>query len=168
MNTFFFSENFFESGNIDNVMFDDPVSNNHIESLSPLLQRFARPPLSTESLVFHPTLNYKGYMDCCTICYDERNFKSKSKLVLIDWKTSQKPKETLGSTFDNPLQIAAYVGAFNHDTRYPVQVNEGLIVVVYNTGRPANILPIRLKTLEKYWKIWLQRLSLYSKSRPLN
>ena len=103
-------------------------------------------------------------MDCCTICYEKSNLKSKARLVLIDWKTSQKPKESLGSTFDNPLQIAAYVGAFNHDIRYPVQVTEGLIVVVYNNGRPATLLPVRLKALEKYWKAWLGRLSLYYKN----
>lgn len=106
-------------------------------------------------------------MDCCTICYDQSNFKSKARLVLIDWKTSQKPKESLRSTFDNPLQIAAYVGAFNHDKRYPVQVTEGLIVVVYNNGRPATLLPVRLKALENYWKAWLQRLSLYYKNIAL-
>ena len=161
----FFPENFFENGDIHQLKFDDPVSNNHVESLSAYLPRFARPPLCTESLVFHPLLKYKGYMDCCTICYDQSNIKSKARLVLIDWKTSQKPKESLGSTFDNPLQIAAYVGAFNHDSRYPVQVTEGLIVIVYNNGRPATLLPVRLKVLEKYWKAWLQRLSLYYKKR---
>ena len=129
------------------------------------LPRFARPPLSTESLIVHPDLNYKGYMDCCTIIYDESNIRSRSKLALIDWKSSQKPKESLAATFDNPLQLAAYIGAFNHDTKYPFQVNEGLIVIVYNSGRSATLLPIRPKTLEKYWKAWLHRLYLYKKSK---
>ena len=160
-----FSEQFFETGSIDQINFDDPISRNHVESLSVHLPRFARPPLSSESLVVHPDLKYKGYMDCVTICYDESNFKSKAKLVLIDWKTSQKAKETLNATFDNPLQIAAYIGAFNHDDRYPVQVNEGMIVVVYNDGRPAKLLPISRNQLEKYWKAWLQRLNLYSSYR---
>ena len=97
-----------------------------------------------------------------TICFDESNFKSKSKLALIDWKTSSKQKDTLGATFDNPLQVAAYIGAFNHDERYPVQVNDGLIVVVYNDGSPARLLPIGEKKLEQYWRAWLQRLKLYS------
>ena len=140
----------------------DPISKNHVESLSQLLPRFARPALSIESSVVHPELKYKGYLDCVTICFDESNFKSKSKLALIDWKTSSKQKNTLSATFDNPLQVAAYIGAFNHDERYPVQVNDGLIVVVYNDGSPARLLPIGEKKLEQYWRAWLQRLKLYS------
>ena len=161
-----FLEQFFDTGSIENIKYDDPVSNNHLESISEHLPRFARPPLATESLVVHPQLEYKGYLDCVTICYDERNLKSKSKLVLIDWKTSQKSKETLQSTFDNPLQVAAYIGAFNHDKNYPAQVTEGLIVIIYNDGRPAKLLPISQNKLEIYWKAWLQRLNLYSCQRP--
>ena len=160
-----FSETYFETGNINPKQYNDPVSNNHVESLVEHLPRFARPPLSTESLIVHPDLNYKGYMDCCTIIYDESNIRSRSKLALIDWKSSQKPKESLGATFDNPLQLAAYIGAFNHDTKYPFQVTEGLIVIVYNSGRSATLLPIRPKMLEKYWKAWLHRLYLYKKSK---
>ena len=107
-------------------------------------------------------------MDCCTLYFeDDPSNKSskKPRLVLIDWKTSQKQKLSVSSTFDNPLQIAAYIGAFNHDPRYPLQIEEGLIVVVYNNGRPANVLPLKQKSLETYWKLWLQRLTLYEKSR---
>ena len=44
--------------------------------------------------------------------------KKSKKVVLIDWKTSEKKKSTLAKTFDAPLQVAAYVGALNHDSRY--------------------------------------------------
>ena len=126
------------------------------------MPRFESPAVSIESSVIHPELNYKGYLDCVAICKDESNYKSKSKLVLIDWKTSSKQKDTLSATFDNPLQVAAYIGAFNHDDRYPVQVNEGLLVVVHNDGSPAKLLPIGEKRLEQYWNAWLHRLKLYS------
>ena len=91
---------------------------------------------------------------------------NKSHLVLIDWKTSEKKKRKLESTFDNPLQIAAYVGALNQDQRYGVaQVNQGMIVLAYNDGSPADVLRIEPKAMQRYWREWLVRLSLYKKMR---
>ena len=55
-----------------------------------------------------------------------------NRLVLIDWKTSEKKKSTLSSTFDTPLQIAAYAGAFNNDPRYPVGVQNALVAIFVN------------------------------------
>ena len=103
-------------------------------------------------------------MDCVTLYSpDDYYNKTERNFCLIDWKTSQKPKRSLLSTFDNPLQIAAYIGALNHDPNYPFQINQGMIVVAYNNGDEANVLSMNKKSLETYWKLWLQRLTLYEK-----
>ena len=33
--------------------------------------------------------------------------------VMIEWKTSKKVKADIRYTYDNPLQVAAYTGAYN-------------------------------------------------------
>ena len=84
-----------------------------------LIYRFGlgSPPLAVESSVIHPDLNYQGYMDCVALYRDPQAKTASGKLVLIDWKTAGKTKRSIGDTYDNPLQIAAYVGALNHDHR---------------------------------------------------
>ncbi|XP_074644791.1 mitochondrial genome maintenance exonuclease 1-like [Tubulanus polymorphus] len=110
----------------------------------------ARSVKHLEGYVIHPTLHYAGYFDC--IAY------YKDKLCLIDWKTSTKQKPYLSSTFDNPLQLAAYAGAVNSDSRYNLQIKECLLVIAYADGSPAHAHLISEKKLQKYWEKWLQRV----------
>ena len=81
-------------------------------------------------------------------------------LLLVDWKTSEKRKKSAKDTFDNPLQIAAYAGALNHDPAYAAfpRVVRGAIVVVYNDGAPANVIKLGEKELALAWGKWVRRL----------
>ncbi|NWW46679.1 MGME1 exonuclease, partial [Pedionomus torquatus] len=106
-----------------------------------------------ESAVQHETLQYLGLVDCVA--------KYRGQLCVIDWKTSEKPKPFLKNTFDNPLQVAAYIGAINHDANYDFQVSCGLIVVAYKDGSPAHPHFMDPTLCSHYWSKWLLRLEEY-------
>ncbi|KAG8522959.1 Mitochondrial genome maintenance exonuclease 1 [Galemys pyrenaicus] len=108
-----------------------------------------------ESAVQHETLNYVGLLDCVA--------EYQGKLCVIDWKTSEKPKPYIRNTFDNPLQVAAYIGAINHDANYSFQVQCGLIVVAYKDGSPAHPHFMDAELSSQYWAKWLLRLEEYTK-----
>ncbi|KAF4023256.1 hypothetical protein G4228_015033 [Cervus hanglu yarkandensis] len=108
-----------------------------------------------ESAVKHETLQYVGLLDCVA--------DYQGKLCVIDWKTSEKPKPFIRNTFDNPLQVVAYVGAVNHDANYSFQVQCGLIVVAYKDGSPAHPHFMDAELCSQYWAKWLLRLEEYTK-----
>ncbi|XP_036608422.1 mitochondrial genome maintenance exonuclease 1 isoform X2 [Trichosurus vulpecula] len=107
-----------------------------------------------ESAVHHETLKYLGLIDCVA--------EYRGKLCVIDWKTSEKPKPFIRNTFDNPLQVVAYVGAINHDANYNFEVQCGLIVVAYKDGSPAHTHFMDSKLCSQYWSKWLLRLEKYT------
>ncbi|XP_013414050.1 mitochondrial genome maintenance exonuclease 1 isoform X1 [Lingula anatina] len=108
---------------------------------------------AVECNVHHPYLQYGGVFDCIG--------RYRDKLCVIDWKTSQKPKKLLDHTYDNPLQIAAYIGAVNFDKTLDVKVDYGLLVISYPNGEPAHAHVINKRQCYDYWYLWLRRLRAY-------
>ncbi|KAK2586948.1 hypothetical protein KPH14_009874 [Odynerus spinipes] len=106
-----------------------------------------------ESHIAHKHLYYKGKIDCIAMYRGE--------LCVIDWKKSEKDKSSLTSTYDAPVQIAAYIGALNYSNSYPFTVKCGLIVVGYTNGKPADTYIIKDNVLKTYWKKWLLKLQQY-------
>jgi len=84
-------------------------------------------------------------------------------LLLIDWKTSKNKKQDLKSTFDAPLQVAAYAGAANANPDFPFAIDSALIVIAVNSGERAGVLQLNKTQLESAWTSWCQRLYLYRK-----
>ncbi len=76
---------------------NDATGQNLIRSIDTVLPDFSR-PLALESHVTHPVLGYHGYVDGVVL-------HKGSNLVLVDWKTSEKRKPDLRSTFENPIQV---------------------------------------------------------------
>lgn len=110
-----------------------------------------------ESTVLHSELKYLGIVDCVA--------HYRGRLCIIEWKTSEKQKTHIQRTFDNPLQVAAYVGALNHDANYNFQVDCGLVVVAYKDGSPAHAHFMDPELCQYYWDKWLLRLEEYKEKK---
>ncbi|KAI1886365.1 hypothetical protein AGOR_G00213270 [Albula goreensis] len=121
----------------------------YMESISHVLEDIGG-VRAIESMVTHQPLGYLGLVDCVA--------QYRGRLCVIDWKTSEKPKPYLHNTYDNPLQVAAYIGALNSDSNYAYQVESGLIVVAYKDGSPAHPHFMTSDLCQQYWKKWLLRL----------
>ncbi|XP_008592656.1 PREDICTED: mitochondrial genome maintenance exonuclease 1 [Galeopterus variegatus] len=132
-------ENLFESG--------------YVESVQHVLKDVTG-VRALESGVQHETLKYVGLLDCVA--------EYQGKLCVIDWKTSERPKPYIQNTYDNPLQVVAYVGAINYDANYSFQVQCGLIVVAYKDGSPAHPHFMDEELCSHYWAKWLLRLEKYT------
>jgi len=148
-------ENFMETRQLPKAKdIPDSVSKRHLVSISQAVKQF-HTPLLLESAVAHPDLNYGGIVDCVAVLGDT--------VMLVDWKTSEKVKNRVSDLYDNPLQLAAYMGALNRDERYSHLGNiiNGAVVVVYNSGYPAMVHMFNQKEMEGYWDMWCDRLEMF-------
>ncbi|XP_019371693.1 PREDICTED: mitochondrial genome maintenance exonuclease 1 isoform X1 [Gavialis gangeticus] len=149
-------EHICQSREVPQQELEDAIVSGYVESVQHVLREMSGVK-ALESAVQHETLQYLGLVDCVA--------EYRGQLCVIDWKTSEKPKPFLRNTFDNPLQIAAYVGAINHDANYDFQVNCGLIVVAYKDGSPAHPHFMDMGLCSQYWTKWLLRLEEYGEKR---
>lgn len=153
--TFHSTVNAFLRGTPESDLIVQTSNAGHWKSIQNVLPNIQNVKL-LEERVTHPYLQYGGVVDCIAHYRDQ--------LVVVEWKTSKKPKATLQSTYDNPLQLAAYVGALNFDPRFQYMVDKGLIVIVYEAGTPAHCHFLEKKVLNQYWVEWLKRLKNYWES----
>lgn len=117
-----------------------------------------------EHIVTHPELNYRGIVDCVAFYNDE--------LVVIDFKTAEKPKHTKESLYDNPLQITAYCGAINRDPNIPINaidrnICSGLIITAYTDGSAATLHQFSRDEINSLWKQWIDRLDQYTRLQDM-
>ncbi|PVD26045.1 hypothetical protein C0Q70_13713 [Pomacea canaliculata] len=111
---------------------------------------------AVETPVSHPLLFYRGTFDCIAAY--------KNVLYVIDWKTSNKPKPLINNLFDNPIQVAAYLGAINASTEITSKlgaVDHAAIVVAYENGEAAHVHRMSPALCSYYWNQWCQRLHQY-------
>lgn len=141
------------------------LSSEVVQKLWSSIQDVVRDKISNvrlvEHIVTHPQMNYRGIVDCVAFYENE--------LVVIDFKTAEKPKNTIESLYDNPLQVTAYCGAINNDSSIPAHVIDrnitaGLVIVAYVDGSKASTYFLgRDKVTNDYWKQWTTRLDQFSR-----
>ena len=112
--------------------------------------------LATEEYVTHSLIGYSGTFDGLAI--------HNGVPCVIEWKTSQKPRPTLQSCYDAPLQVVAYAGAINSHPIMRIPVTNCMIVVAHHDGSKADVHWMDLETCEKFWKDWLLKVLGYKKT----
>lgn len=124
----------------------------HWKSLQPIF-RDIFDVVCTEKPVKHSALRYKGILDCVA------NYRGKT--CVIDWKTSKKPKPDIRQCFDNPIQLAAYLGAYNSHASLKAEIDSCVLVIGYEDGTQATVHEISRADCLRYWKQWQRRLHSY-------
>lgn len=106
-----------------------------------------------EGLVFHGGLGYAGQVDCVA-SYD-------GVPCLCEWKTADRPKQTVDRLYDYPLQLAAYWGAANHCyATHGVDLHHALLAIAI-PDHPAELFWFDAAALSAYWAEWEQRVTLF-------
>lgn len=124
------------------------------ESIEPVLQDIDDVRL-VEGTVFNYDLGYAGIVDCVA------SFRGIP--CLCEWKTADKPKDSIERLYDYPLQIAAYSSAVNHDYQsYGIKLEHGLIVVAI-PNMPAEVFWFEPEAMQTYWQQWEERVAAFWK-----
>jgi genome maintenance exonuclease 1 len=122
------------------------------ESILPVLQVVDDVRL-IEGAVFHADLGYAGKVDCIA--------SYEGTPCLCEWKTADRPKQSLDRLHDYPLQVAAYWGAVNHCYRdYAVDLKHALLTIAL-PGLPAEVFWFDAAAIAPYWEIWEERVAQF-------
>lgn len=108
---------------------------------------------------------YAGSVDCIA------RVKGWDYPVLLDWKTSNKPKgakkwatakdwKKSSGLRTYPLQAAAYAGAINRIYRDKIRLDEALIVVAL-IDQPCQLFHLDKEKMSQSWSEWLIRLNQF-------
>jgi mitochondrial genome maintenance exonuclease 1 len=143
-------------------------------SVGGALEKFQTPANLVETHLTHPTLLYKGIVDCITVVEYEALFEGlesffshnfyffSNTIRIIEWKKSDRLKANIEHTYDAPIQLAAYLGALQSSEKHQqLDIRNGVVVVAYTTGVPAHVHLLNESDLNKYWRKWLARLQEY-------
>ncbi len=122
------------------------------ESVKPILECLESVRL-VEGTVFHDRLAYAGVVDCVA--------SYEGVPCLCEWKTSDKPKQTVERLYDYPLQVAAYWGAVNSLYQANGVHLEHALLVVAIPEMPAEIFWFEPDAIAQYWQQWESRVRQY-------
>ncbi|MGH2412653.1 MAG: exonuclease [Microcystaceae cyanobacterium] len=122
------------------------------ESIQPILENIDRVRL-IESPIVHYDLSYAGIVDCVA--------SYQGIPCVCEWKTADKPKGSIERLYDFPLQLAAYLGAFNQVYQdYGIEIDCALLVVAI-PDRLAEVFWFEKATVDFYWQQWEKRVAAY-------
>ncbi|MCL6436869.1 MAG: exonuclease [Leptolyngbyaceae cyanobacterium HOT.MB2.61] len=122
------------------------------ESIKPVLQAVGDVRL-VEGTVFHYDLGYAGQVDCVA--------SYQGTPCLCEWKTSDRPKQSIDHLNDYPLQLVAYWGAVNHCYRDHDVNLEHAILAIAIPNMPAEVFWFDPETISYYWPQWQERVAIF-------
>ncbi|VDK88408.1 unnamed protein product [Onchocerca ochengi] len=120
---------------------------NYLNSVLPILRTLNNKNMELERPTSHHGLCYSGRFDAA-VTY-------KDALFLMDWKTASlgSSKDTctgIEKMYNDPVQLAAYVGAVNSDPNFRMlpEIRYGAIVVAKENGSVADVVEMNSSHLE--------------------